>query len=159
MIVPEFFRFPGFLSESLNIKFSDVPSGIGALREVPFLGWVQIVAFVGTLERFVFVQRGEGEMPGDYGTGYFGKVDKSAHESQLLLELDIGRLAMLAFLGQVAGELATGFTTIGQWRNGLILGDLFVTINSLLHFFRVDILFQFFDQMVLQVAHNFNIGN
>merc|ERR1711878_162976 len=38
-IVPEYVRFPGYLSPSEGIKFSDVPNGLGALSKVPALGW------------------------------------------------------------------------------------------------------------------------
>jgi len=134
LIVPDFFKFGGNLSWSAGITFSDVPAGIGAIWAVPVLGWVQILLFVGVLERFVFVQRGWGEMPGDYGTGYFGKIDKSANERQLLLELDCGRLAMIAVVGQVTGELMTGYTVIGQWREGLIFGDLLAAVEKSLRY-------------------------
>mmetsp|Transcript_30868 Transcript_30868/g.61119 ORF Transcript_30868/g.61119 Transcript_30868/m.61119 type:complete len:309 (+) Transcript_30868:110-1036(+) len=127
-------QFGGNLSWSAGITFSDVPAGIGAIWAVPLLGWAQILLFVGVLERFVFVQRGWGEMPGDYGTGYFGKIDKSANERQLLLELDCGRLAMIAVVGQVAGELMTGYTVIGQWREGLIFGDLLAAVEKSLRY-------------------------
>ena len=32
-IVPEYFKFPGFLSPSLGLKFSDVPNGLAALSK------------------------------------------------------------------------------------------------------------------------------
>merc|ERR1712187_897357 len=38
-IVPEYFKFSGYLSPSAGIKFSDVPSGLGALTKVPSAGW------------------------------------------------------------------------------------------------------------------------
>merc|ERR1712107_141734 len=42
-IVPQYFRFLGFLSPSQAVKFSDVPGGLQAFSKVPFLGWAQIV--------------------------------------------------------------------------------------------------------------------
>ncbi|CAE8619509.1 unnamed protein product, partial [Polarella glacialis] len=47
-IVPEYFKFPGFLAPSLDLKFADVPS-LKALPIVPAAGWAQIVAFCGFL--------------------------------------------------------------------------------------------------------------
>ena len=32
-IVPEYVRFPGYLSPSLGLKFSDVPNGLAALSK------------------------------------------------------------------------------------------------------------------------------
>merc|ERR1712050_527544 len=40
-IVPEYYKFPGFLSPSEGVKFADVPNGLAALSKVPALGWVQ----------------------------------------------------------------------------------------------------------------------
>merc|ERR1711972_797919 len=44
--VPEYTKFSGYLSPSMDIKFSDVPNGLGALSKVPILGWLQILAMV-----------------------------------------------------------------------------------------------------------------
>jgi hypothetical protein len=32
-ITPEYFKFPGFLSPSLGLKFADVPNGLAALSK------------------------------------------------------------------------------------------------------------------------------
>eukprot|EP00439_Symbiodinium_sp_Y106_P050523 s8125_g6.t1 len=34
-IVPEYFKFPGYLSPSFGLKFSDVPNGLAALSKIP----------------------------------------------------------------------------------------------------------------------------
>ena len=45
------FRWPGYLSKSLDLKFSDVPGGaLDSYAAVPAIGWLQIVAFVVFLE-------------------------------------------------------------------------------------------------------------
>merc|ERR1712050_257356 len=49
-IVPEYYKFPGFLSPSEGVKFADVPNGLAALSKVPALGWVQIIFFAGLIE-------------------------------------------------------------------------------------------------------------
>merc|ERR1712045_993864 len=36
-------KFSGYLSPSMNLKFEDVPNGLGALSKVPVAGWVQIL--------------------------------------------------------------------------------------------------------------------
>ena len=41
-ITPEYYKFPGFLSPSLGLKFSDVPNGLAVLSKVPSLGLVQV---------------------------------------------------------------------------------------------------------------------
>jgi hypothetical protein len=38
-IVPEYFKFPGFLSPSKFLPFSDVQGGLAALKQVPGEGW------------------------------------------------------------------------------------------------------------------------
>eukprot|EP00415_Alexandrium_ostenfeldii_P002944 UN2944 len=53
-ILPEYYRFDGYLSPSYDLKFADVPNGLGAISKVPALGWAQIVLFAGTLELFKF---------------------------------------------------------------------------------------------------------
>ena len=37
-------KFSGFLSPSSNLKFADIPNGLGAVSKVPAAGWTQIVA-------------------------------------------------------------------------------------------------------------------
>ena len=38
-IVPEYYKFPGYLSPSLGLKFSDVPNGLAALsKRRPYQG-------------------------------------------------------------------------------------------------------------------------
>merc|ERR1719221_1723299 len=49
-IVPEYFRWPGFLSPSANLKFAEVPNGLAALSKVPVVGWTQIFLFCGFME-------------------------------------------------------------------------------------------------------------
>merc|ERR1712232_1218638 len=49
-IVPEYFKFPGYLSPSLGIQFADVPNGLAALSKVPLAGIAQIVVFAGLIE-------------------------------------------------------------------------------------------------------------
>merc|ERR1719230_1952146 len=49
-IVPEYFKWPGYLSPSQGVKFADVPNGLAALGKVPALGWVQIIFFAGIVE-------------------------------------------------------------------------------------------------------------
>jgi light-harvesting complex I chlorophyll a/b binding protein 1 len=77
--------------------------------------YLNIVITCGFLESFVFFQRDATDMPGDYGTGYFGVRDKGLHERSLVVELENGRLAMLALAGQVAAELVSGTSWIAQW--------------------------------------------
>merc|ERR1712050_342956 len=54
--VPEYFKWPGYLSPSGGIKFSDVPNGLGAFSKVPVFGWLQIVLFCGFVENTAFFQ-------------------------------------------------------------------------------------------------------
>eukprot|EP00434_Breviolum_minutum_P041840 symbB.v1.2.037223.t1/scaffold5435.1/size40275/6 len=88
-IVPEYYKFPGYLSPSLGLKFADVPNGLAAFSKLPVLGGAQIIAFAGLIETTGFFQatsttdgRGpreggfsmkdstEAAEPGNYGVGF-----------------------------------------------------------------------------------------
>lgn len=61
------FRFPGYLSKSLDLKFSDVPGGaLDSYAAVPAIGWLQIVAFIVILE-LGYGATPAGNEPGDVG--------------------------------------------------------------------------------------------
>ena len=61
------FRWPGYLSKSLDLKFSDVPGGaLDSYAAVPALGWLQIVGFVIFLE-LAYGATPPGNEPGDVG--------------------------------------------------------------------------------------------
>jgi hypothetical protein len=109
MLVQEGSRFQGYLSPSQNLKFEDVPNGLGALNAVPLEGWVQMAVVIGLHE--VFIKEREGKAPGDFGTGYFGFTmdDQSSKQiSSLSAEVSNGRLAMLGILGMFASEMVNG---------------------------------------------------
>lgn len=120
MSLPDFFKdnlVPEnlYLSKSLELRFQDVPCGLQALRVVPREGWLQILLAVGFIDTFVLVQKDITAMPGDYDVGYFGLVDKARHENELEAEIEIGRLAMIAFAIQVMEELVTGKSVAEFW--------------------------------------------
>merc|ERR1711870_57915 len=122
-MVPEYYKFPGYLSPSQELKFEDVPNGLGALSKVPLAGWLQILFFAGIIETSGFfsgnsvpigfmqdsTQDGE---PGDYGVGFpnfIGRVeDPEAKKSKLAAELANGRLAMVAIIGMFFQDGLTG---------------------------------------------------
>merc|ERR1712061_803045 len=64
-IVPEYFKWPGYLSLALGIQFADVPNGLAALSKVPAEGWMQVVAFAGITEGSWGFDKSGGT--GDYG--------------------------------------------------------------------------------------------
>merc|ERR1719305_1662038 len=71
-IVPEYFKWPGFVSPSQAIRFTDIPNGLGAFSKIPFEGWLQMVLFVGHYEGQFFRQDPK-RAPGDFENyGYFG---------------------------------------------------------------------------------------
>lgn len=121
-IVPEFVRWPGYLSPSLDLKFSDVPNGLGALSIVPIAGWMQIVTFCAILEITTLSRAGEPtEYPGAVdGFGAFGIPfgprieDKQRKEKSLVAELNNGRLAMFAIIGMFFQNGLTG-SAWGDW--------------------------------------------
>ena len=40
-IVPEYFKWPGYICETSGIKFADIGTGFSALLKVPAVGWFQ----------------------------------------------------------------------------------------------------------------------
>jgi len=115
-IVPEYWRFPGYLSPSQGLKFEDVPSGFAALAKVPAAGWAQIALFVATLELFGMKQE-EGREPGDFksfgwlGLPFWGASTPEKRDKGLDSEINNGRLAMVAISGMAVQSMFFGNTT------------------------------------------------
>lgn len=78
---------------------------------------VLLVCFV--LETFVFVPKSPKDLPGDYGTGWFGSRDKGRHETLLMAELENGRLAMLALVAQLGLERLLDRSWDQFWLEGI----------------------------------------
>eukprot|EP00913_Durusdinium_trenchii_P016458 g15472.t1 len=112
-IVPEYFKWPGYLSPSLGLKFDDVPNGLAAIAKVPGNGWAQIVAFAGYYELFVYKYNGT---PGDYGWKAISSADAETKKRKLSAELANGRLAMMAIIGMFFQDGLTG-SAWGDWAN------------------------------------------
>lgn len=140
MTLPDFFKdtlVPEnlYLSKSLELRFQDVPCGLKALSVVPREGWLQILLAVGFIDTFVLVQRNLNAMPADYNVGYFGLVDKARHENELEAEIEIGRLAMVAFVIQVVEELVSGKSVAEFWSSLVTYAegdDVVMTVGILL---------------------------
>jgi light-harvesting complex I chlorophyll a/b binding protein 1 len=60
-------EFPGYLSKSENMRFSDVPDGMAGLFSIPTAGLAQIFFFCGVCELAIWPAS---NYSGDYGTGY-----------------------------------------------------------------------------------------
>jgi len=122
-MVPEYYKFPGYLSPTYDVQFSDVPNGLGALSKVPALGWCQIVGFAGLIELNVYNEQVNGE-PGNYGAGFLGLrsvgvmsegfADPEQRKKKLNAELANGRLAMMAIIGMFFQDGLTG-SAWGDW--------------------------------------------
>ena len=100
-IIPEYFRWPGYLSPTEDLTFADVPNGLGALLKVPPEGWLQILAWCGMYEILINQPKHPSE-PGNYYKGRLGVlpgtqiVDPEKRKRSLNAELANGRLAMIA---------------------------------------------------------------
>jgi len=86
-VAPETYRF-GYDITPDGLSTNDIPNGIAAINAIPFLGWVQIVAFVGCVETYGWFTS---------PTGVLDLPDDILAKRQTA-ELQHGRLAMLAFL-------------------------------------------------------------
>jgi len=120
-IVPEYFKFEGYLSPSQGLKFADVPNGLAALSKVPGSGIAQFISFAGTLELWVFLDDPK-RAPGDFeNAGVLGlplvkstMEDGDKKKKRLSAEIANGRLAMMAIIGMFYQDGLTG-SAWGDW--------------------------------------------
>merc|ERR1712060_474967 len=106
-------RFPGYLSGSAGLKFTDVPSGcFASLEAVPALGWLQILAVALACETgyagqpFSVVKQADDKDPGDIGaSGWVRYEDEGEKTYKLNVERQNGRGAMLGITGCLIHEL------------------------------------------------------
>merc|ERR1712203_597071 len=121
-ITPELVgKFPGYLSPSQNLKFADMPNGLGALSKIPSYGWFQVLAWVLYCEAsalgFGYFEDGfKGAAPGDYGwrPPLLATDDPEKKKQRLAAELANGRLAMMAIIGMFFQDGLTG-SAWGSW--------------------------------------------
>jgi len=109
-------KFPGYLSPINNLKYEDIPNGLGALSKVPLGGWAQILAYC-------FFCELEGFDPKDREPGALGfkppflyTKDPKLRARRLNAELANGRLAMMAIIGMFFQDGLTG-SAWGDWSN------------------------------------------
>jgi len=106
-------RFPGYLSGSAELKFTDVPAGcIASLEAVPTLGWLQIMAVALACETgyagqpFSVVRQEPDRESGDIGaSGWVRYDDPEVKAYKLNVERQNGRAAMLGITGCLVHEL------------------------------------------------------
>eukprot|EP00441_Pelagodinium_beii_P014478 CAMPEP_0197659104 /NCGR_PEP_ID=MMETSP1338-20131121/46263_1 /TAXON_ID=43686 ORGANISM="Pelagodinium beii, Strain RCC1491" /NCGR_SAMPLE_ID=MMETSP1338 /ASSEMBLY_ACC=CAM_ASM_000754 /LENGTH=254 /DNA_ID=CAMNT_0043235871 /DNA_START=66 /DNA_END=828 /DNA_ORIENTATION=- len=118
-IVPEYYKFPGYISPTENIKFVDVPNGLQAIGKVPPEGWLQIAVYCGWLEILVNQPKHPSE-PGNYYRGRLGLLpmtemrDPDQRAKSMNAEIANGRLAMMAIVGMWFQDGLTG-SAWGDW--------------------------------------------
>ena len=110
-------EFPGYLSLSQQLKFSDIPNGGQGIFNIPAAGVAQILLFCGLVEMAWWPAS---KYDGDYNVGFFGeKLSPEKKTQKLNAEMANGRLAMLGVAGMVAPELLGGLGIIPE-ETGLV---------------------------------------
>ena len=99
-------RLQSFVMAMTAPIFSDQPLLFPQIQALSIVQVLQVLVVCGFLEVILLVQRDPQDMPGDYGTGYFGIRDKGRNERSLISELENGRLAMLAMLFMALRDIA-----------------------------------------------------
>lgn len=119
-IMPEFYRWPGYISPTADLTFADCPNGLNALSQVPLEGWLQILAWCGMYE-WVINQPKHPSEPGNYYKGRLGLFpgmimrDPEKRKRSLNAELANGRLAMVAIFGMMMQDGVVGGTGPEMW--------------------------------------------
>jgi len=118
-ITPEFSKFPGYLSPSLELKYEDIPNGLAAISKVPGFGWFQIIAYCLFCEStggFGYNSDSSKVEPGNCGwkPPFLATENKELRSRRLNVELANGRLAMMAIIGMFFQDGLTG-SAWGDW--------------------------------------------
>jgi len=104
-----------------DLEFKEIPNGLAALNAVPFLGWVQIIAYCGSIEYSSGLGEdawGQSKAAGDMGwkPPFFTGGTEEQKKRRLSVELANGRLAMMAIIGMFFQDGLTG-SAWGDWAN------------------------------------------
>merc|ERR1719343_550215 len=99
-------RWPGYLSKSLDLKFSDIPGGaLDSWAAVPVIGWFQIVSAIIFLE-LAYGATDPNKEPGDVGgITWIRYDDPEVKKFKLNAERNNGRAAMMGITGMITHNL------------------------------------------------------
>jgi len=87
----------------------------GAIAKVPALGWAQIIAYFGFVEKQGGWDDYKTGTPGDYGWKVLTSSDPEKLRYKLQAELANGRLAMTAIMAMIFQNGTVGDTSADMW--------------------------------------------
>jgi len=108
-IAPDLWRWGGEIAPGL--KFADVTHGVRAFNDIPSFGWIQMIFLIGAVDYWgVFGDYAVGKVGSPISQGGILDLDEEELVVRQTMEIQHGRLAMLAFMELLRHDLVNLYT-------------------------------------------------